>query len=58
MQMGNTKSGSAAKVKTSYTYNPSETVLASCVASTFFSREPDDNPAPAAAAKPGQPAAK
>jgi len=58
MQMGNTKSGSAAKVKTSYTYNPSETVLASCVASTFFSREPDDNPAPVAAAKPGQPAAK
>jgi len=58
MQMGNTKSGSAANVKTSYTYNPSETVLASCVASTFFSREPDETPAPAAAAaKPGQPAA-
>jgi type IV pilus assembly protein PilO len=56
MQMGNTKSGSAAKVKTSYTYNPSETVLASCVASTFFSREPDETPA-AAPAKPGQPAA-
>ena len=58
MQMGNTKSGSAAKVKTSYTYNPSETVLASCVASTFFSREPDENPAAATGTKPGQPAAK
>jgi type IV pilus assembly protein PilO len=57
MQMGNTKNGSAAKVKTSYTYNPGETVLASCVASTFFSREPDETPAPATAAKPGQPAA-
>jgi len=58
MQMGNTKSGSAAKVKTSYTYNASETVLASCVASTFFSHEPDESPAPATPAKPGQPAAK
>ena len=57
MQMGNTKSGSAAKVKTSYTYNPNETVLASCVASTFFSHEPDEAPA-AAPAKPGQPAGK
>lgn len=58
MQMGNTKSGSAAKVKTSYTYNPGETVLASCTASTFFSHEPDETPAPATAAKPGQPAGK
>jgi type IV pilus assembly protein PilO len=57
MQMGNTKSGSAAKVKTSYTYNPNETVLASCVASTFFSHEPEETPA-AAPGKPGQPAGK
>jgi type IV pilus assembly protein PilO len=57
MQMGNTKSGSAAKVKTSYTYNPNETVLASCVASTFFSHEPSEAP-PAAPAKTGQPAGK
>ncbi|HLY93133.1 MAG TPA: type 4a pilus biogenesis protein PilO [Candidatus Angelobacter sp.] len=57
MQMGNTKSASAAKVKTSYTYNPNETVLASCVASTFFSHEPEETPA-AAPAKPGQPAGK
>jgi type IV pilus assembly protein PilO len=58
MQMGNTKSGSAAKVKTNYTYNAGETVLASCVASTFFSHEPEETPAPATPAKPGQPAGK
>jgi type IV pilus assembly protein PilO len=55
MQMGNTKSGSAAKVKTAYTYAPGETVLASCVATTFFSHEPVEQAA-AAPAKPGQPA--
>src|SRR5215470_8768370 len=54
MQMGNTKSSSAAKVKTSYTWGPNETVLASCTATTFFSHEPEEAP-PAAAAKPGQP---
>jgi type IV pilus assembly protein PilO len=54
MQMGNTKSGSAAKVKGSYQYSPGETVLASCVATTFFSHEPEE--AAAAGAKPGQPA--
>jgi type IV pilus assembly protein PilO len=56
MQMGNTKSGGAAKVKTAYTYSPGETVLASCTATTFFSHEPEEQPA-AAPAKPGQPAA-
>lgn len=56
MQMGNTKSGSAAKVKGQYTYSPNETVLASCTASTFFSHEPEE--APPAPAKPGQPAGK
>jgi type IV pilus assembly protein PilO len=56
MQMGNTKNNSAAKVKTTYTYKPNETVLASCTATTFFSHEPEDAP-PAAPAKPGQPAA-
>jgi len=55
MQMGNTKNSSAAKVKTSYTYAPGETVLASCVATTFFSHEPEE-PAPGPA-KPGQPPA-
>ena len=56
MQMGNTKSSNAAKVKGTYTYSPNETVLASCVASTFFSHEPEETPA--APAKPGQPAGK
>ncbi|HEY1524920.1 MAG TPA: type 4a pilus biogenesis protein PilO [Candidatus Angelobacter sp.] len=55
MQMGNTKSGSAAKVKTSYAYNAGETVVASCVATTFFSHEPEAQPA-AGPPKPGQPA--
>lgn len=54
MQMGNTKNNGAAKVKGTYTYKPGETVLASCVATTFFSHEPEE---PAAPAKPGQPAA-
>jgi type IV pilus assembly protein PilO len=53
MQMGNTKSSSAAKVKGSYTWKPGETVLASCTATTFFSHEPEE--VPPAAAKPGQP---
>jgi type IV pilus assembly protein PilO len=56
MQMGNTKSSSAAKVKGSYSYAPGETVLASCTATTFFSHEPEEQPAQAPA-KPGQPAA-
>ena len=53
MQMGNTKSSSAAKIKTTYTYAPGETVLASCTATTFYSHEPDEAPA----GKPGQPGA-
>jgi type IV pilus assembly protein PilO len=56
MQMGNTKSNTAAKVKGTYTWAPGETVLASCTATTFFSHEPEEQAA-AAAAKPGQPAA-
>lgn len=56
MQMANTKNGSAAKVKGQYTYSPNETVLVSCVATTFFSHEPEESPA--APAKPGQPAGK
>ena len=53
MQMGNTKSGSAAKVKGAYAYAPGETVLASCTATTFFSHEPEEQPAPGPP-KPGQ----
>lgn len=53
LQMGNMKSGSAAKVKGGYQYAPGETVLANCTATTFFSHEPDQ-PAPATPGKPGQ----
>jgi type IV pilus assembly protein PilO len=55
LQMGNMKSGSAAKVKGGYQYAAGETVLANCTATTFFSHEPDQ-PAPATPGKPGQPA--
>ena len=54
MQMANTKNSGAAKVKGTYPYNSGETVLANCVATTFFSHEPEE--APATPAKPGQPA--
>ena len=59
LQMTNTKATGPAKVKGSYQYAPGETVVASCVATTFFSHEPEQQPAPATAApgKPGQPAA-
>lgn len=59
LQMSNTKSTGPAKVKGTYPYAPGETVVASCVATTFFSHEPEQQPAPAAAApgKPGQPPA-
>src|SRR5436305_386132 len=56
MQMGNTKKGSEAKVKGGYTYAPGETVLASCTATTFFSHDPEEQPAPGPP-KPGQSAA-
>jgi type IV pilus assembly protein PilO len=53
LQMANPKNQSAAKVKTTYTYAPGETVLASCTATTFFSRESSA----AAPGTPGTPAA-
>lgn len=58
LQMANTKTTGPAKVKTTYTYAPGETVVASCTATTFFSHEPEaPAPAPAGAPRPGQPAA-
>ncbi len=39
LQMSNTKNTSPSKVKQTYTYAPSETVVASCTATTFFSRD-------------------
>src|SRR5215831_3968360 len=62
LQMANPKNQGAAKVKMTYQYAPGETVLASCIATTFFSREPSAAApatagAPGAAAGPGAPAA-
>jgi type IV pilus assembly protein PilO len=55
LQMSNTKTTSAAKVKGTYQYAPGETVVASCTATTFFSHEAEQAaPTPA---KPGQPPA-
>lgn len=53
LQMANPKNGSTAKVKTSYTYAPGETVVASCTATTFFSHEPGAAPMTTPAATPG-----
>jgi type IV pilus assembly protein PilO len=53
LQMSNTKTTSAAKVKGTYTYSPGESVVASCTATTFFSHEPVP-PAPTGPAKPGE----
>lgn len=39
LQMSNTKTTGPAKVRTTYTYAPSETVVASCTATTFFSHD-------------------
>lgn len=47
LQMSNTKATGPAKVKSTYTYAPGETVVASCNAITFYSH---DQPAPAPAA--------
>jgi type IV pilus assembly protein PilO len=61
LQMSNTKATAPSKVKLTYPYAPGETVVASCTATTFFSREPSAAPAapagPAGAPRPGQPAA-
>ncbi|HLW52907.1 MAG TPA: type 4a pilus biogenesis protein PilO [Candidatus Angelobacter sp.] len=57
LQLASTKNTNAAKVKGTYPYTPGETIVASCTATTFFSREPDANPPAAAtgAQRPGQP---
>jgi type IV pilus assembly protein PilO len=52
--MANTKKGSEAKAKHSYQYAPNESVVATCVATTFFSH--DTQPA-ATSITPGAPAA-
>ena len=48
LQMANVKTTGPAKIKTTYTYAPGESVVASCTATTFFSHDmtpPDSTPA-------------
>jgi type IV pilus assembly protein PilO len=56
LQMANTKTTGPSKVKTTYTYSPGETVVASCTATTFYSHDLE-TPTPAGPPRPGQPPA-
>ncbi|HEY6971351.1 MAG TPA: type 4a pilus biogenesis protein PilO [Candidatus Angelobacter sp.] len=53
LQMANMKNTTASKIKSTYTWSPAETVVASCTATTFFSHElvPQQKPATVAAVK-------
>jgi Tfp pilus assembly protein PilO len=52
-----TRNPAAAKTKHSYTYAPNESIVATFVATTYFSHDTQPS-APGAGAKPGTPAAK
>ena len=54
LKMANVKNPGQAKAKKTYNYAPGESVVATFVATTFFSPK---NPPPAAAGAKGQPAA-
>ena len=59
LQVANPKDSSKAKVKSAYQWAPGETIVANCVATTFFSHDPEPaaaEPAPGTPGKPGQPA--
>jgi len=56
LQVASTRKPNEAKTKHTYHYAPSESVVATCVATTFFSH--DVNPGPSADVRPGQPAAR
>jgi Tfp pilus assembly protein PilO len=47
--VANTKKGTEAKAKHTYQYNPNESVVATCVATTFFSHDTQPAAAPATA---------
>ena len=47
--VANTKKGSEAKAKHMYQYAPNESVVATCVATTFFSHDTQPAAAPASA---------
>jgi type IV pilus assembly protein PilO len=53
--VSNKSNPTGAKAKHTYQYAPNESIIATCTATTFFSH--DLNPAAAAGAKPGTPAA-
>ena len=46
LQMSTVKKPMDARVKKAYAYAPSESTVASCLATTFFSHEPEPKPAP------------
>lgn len=54
LQMASVEKPGDAKVKKKYNYAPTETVVASCVATTYFSREAPVTPAAKPAAAPVQ----
>jgi type IV pilus assembly protein PilO len=57
LQMATPKRSTDAKVKNTYAYSPTESVVASCTAVTFFSHDSNKTaaaPAPAAAAAPAR----
>jgi len=54
--VASTRKPGDAKAKKTYQYAPNESVVATCIATTYFSHDLD--PSAAAAAKPGQPAKK
>ena len=55
LMLASTKNPTAAKAKHTYQYAPNESVVATCVATTFFGHEPA---APATGVKPGPRAAR
>jgi type IV pilus assembly protein PilO len=56
--VSSTKKPSVAKAKNTYLYAPNESVVATCVATTYFSHDIDPNPAPVPGSKPGKAGAK
>jgi type IV pilus assembly protein PilO len=58
LQLSTVKRPMDAKVKKSYAYAPGESTVASCVATTFFSHDPNPSKPAAPAGKPTGPAPK
>lgn len=56
LQMASVKSPGPARTKNRYDYAPNETVVATCMATTYFSKEPDAVPPPPPPGAPKSPA--